>query len=132
MPDRLIRCGILESEAYLDLKDNADRVCFYVLLLRCDSLGNFPAGPRRLIEGWRHAGIDGREKVAQVLTALADVDLVRLYSVERKPYLHIPRFRQKVRWLGHVWPLSPWNTPQEHDRVAKRGCAQNVDDSPLQ
>lgn len=119
MPDRIIRAELLDSEAWLSLKDNADRVCWIAVFLTADVFGDLPAGPQRLMKLWRHAGIDTPEKVAHVKSNLADVDLIRTYSIAPKDYLHIPRYRQNRRYLGHVWPLSPWATIEEKQRFAK-------------
>jgi hypothetical protein len=40
MPDRVIRDELLESERWLGLKDNADRLAYVALLLRADTYGN--------------------------------------------------------------------------------------------
>jgi hypothetical protein len=38
---------------------------------------------------------------------LVDADLVLLYEVDRKTYLHIPRFRQRLRFHKGKYPLPP-------------------------
>lgn len=120
MPDRILRFGLFTSEGWLALKNNDDRVCWIVLFGNADVFGNQPAGPHRLIHYWRHAGIDTPEKAAKVLSELADVDLVRLYTDPKdgKRYIHIPKYRQRLRYVGHFNPLSEWNTPEEKQRVA--------------
>jgi hypothetical protein len=90
MPDRVLRAELLTSEAWLGLKNNDDRVCWIVLLLNADTLGNQPGGLNRLVHLWRHAGIDMPEKAAKVLVELVDVDLIRRYEDDGKPYLHVP------------------------------------------
>ena len=120
MPTRILRAELLDSEAWLSLKDNADRSAWISCFLSADTLGNMPAGPNRLIKLWRAYGIETEEKVAKVLRELADVDLVRLYQVDEKPYLHIPRFGQSRRFLGHLWPLPPWATDQEKQQFEKK------------
>jgi len=124
MPTRILRAELLDSEAWLSLKDNADRAAWISCFLSVDTLGNMPAGPHRLIKLWRAYGIETEEKVAKVLRELADADLVRLYEIgekpDQKPYLHIPRFGQSRRFLGHLWPLPPWATDQEKQQFAKK------------
>jgi hypothetical protein len=113
MPNRILRAELLESEPWLALKDNADRAAYIACLLTADTFGAMPAGPHRLVKLWRPYGIDTPEKASKVLSDLADVDLVRTYQADGKPYLHIPRFNQSCRFLGHLWPLSPWATNEE-------------------
>jgi hypothetical protein len=119
MPDRVIRAELLNSEAWLALKDNADRLAYLSCLLGADTLGNMPAGLHRCVHAWRPYGIDTPEKAAKTLSDLADVDLVRLYTADSKQYLHIPRFKQSRRFLGKLWPLSPWSTIEEKQEDAK-------------
>lgn len=125
MPDRIIRDELLESERWLSLKDNADRLAYLALLLRADNLGNYSAEPLRLVRLWRDFGIANTALVAKTLTELLDHDLVRLYDGPEKlstgeptKYLHIPRFRQRLRYLKNVFPLSPWTTDEEKQRIS--------------
>lgn len=120
MPNRVLRSELLESESWLSAKDNVDRLAWIACFLTVDALGNMPAGPQRLIRLWRPYGVDSPERVAKILRELSDVDLIRLYQAEDKPYLHIPRFRQNLRFLGHLWPLSPWTENEYKQRLAKK------------
>jgi len=119
MPDRIIRDELLESERWLTLKDNADRLAFFALLLRADSLGNFSGEPYRLMRLWRDFGINTRELVAKTLTELVDHDLVRIYDADSYPQLlHIPRFGQRnLRYIKRVYPLSPWTTNEQKQKL---------------
>src|SRR4030095_10766546 len=117
MPDRVIRDELLESKRWLSLKDNADRLAYIALLLKADSLGNFSAEPFRLLRLWRDFGINTEAQVAKCLSELADHALVRLYQVEARPYLHIPRFGQRIRYLYRVFPHSPWTTDEQKQRL---------------
>jgi hypothetical protein len=110
MPDRLLRDELLDSERWINLKDNADRVAYIALLLRCDVFGNYVASEVRLIRLWRDYGINNSQLVAKTLDELAEQDLVRLYAVDNSPYLHIPRFRQRLRYTAtRKFPPSPWD-----------------------
>lgn len=120
MPNRVLRAELLDSEAWLALKDNADRACWIACFLTVDTFGDMPAGPHRLVKLWRPYGIDTPEKAAKVFADLADVDLVRRYESDGKPYLHIPRFNQSPRFPGHLWPLSPWATDEQKQAFAKK------------
>lgn len=120
MPDRIIRDELLESERWLSLKDNADRLAFLALLLRADSLGNFTAERYRLLRLWRDFGIGTLALVNKTLTELVDHDLVRLYPADGREWLHIPRFGQRnTRYIKRVCPLSPWTTPEQKQRLAE-------------
>ena len=120
MPDRIIRDELLESERWLSLKDNADRLAYLSLSLRADSLGNYSAEPYRLMRLWRDFGINTQALVAKTLTELADHDLVRFYTAEDKPLIHIPRFGQRnTRYIKRVYPLSPWTTNEQKQQIAK-------------
>ena len=121
MPDRIIRDELLESEKWLSLKDNADRLAFIALLLKADSLGNFSAEPFRLMRLWRDFGINTISLVAKTLCELSDHDLVRPYQVSDKQLLHIPRFRQRLRYLSESrnFPISPWTTDEQKQILAK-------------
>lgn len=118
MPDRVIRDELLESERWLGLKDNADRLAYIALLLRADSLGNFNAEPFRLMRLWRDFGINTPALVAKTLAELSDHDLVRLYSSDTKPFLHVPRFNQRTRYIKRVFPPSPWTTIEQKQLIA--------------
>ena len=117
MPDRIVRDELLESEKWLSLKDNADRLAFIALLLKADSLGNFSAEPFRLMRLWRDFGINTVLLVAKTMSELADHDLVRPYQVGDKLLLHIPRFGQRLRHLTRVYPPSPWTTDEQKQLV---------------
>jgi hypothetical protein len=127
MPDRYLRAELLTSEAWLSVKDNADRCAWISLFLNADTFGNQPAGPHRLVHLWRIYGTDSTEKAAQCLSHLCDVDLCRVYEVDGKPYVHLPRFKQSRRYLGKLWPLSPWTTDEEKQRLAQKSQADHSD-----
>ncbi len=127
VPDRIIRDELLESDRWLDLARNTHRLAYVVLLLCCDALGNMEAGQARIARLFRTTcGGCTNGQAAEALTALADADLIRLYETDGKRYLHIPRFRQRLRYLRHVAPLSPWTTNEQ-----KQQLTQNSPDSHL-
>jgi len=115
----MIRDELLESERWLSLKDNADRLAYLALLLRADSLGNFSAEQFRLLRLWRDFGINTAQLVAKTLAELVDHDLIRLYKSGEKPLLHIPRYQQRLRHLKRVFPPSPWTTETEKQRLTE-------------
>ena len=63
---------------------------------------------------WRDYGINTLALVAKTLTELIDHDLIRLYPMEGKELIHIPRFLQRnTRYLKRIYPLSPWTTTEQ-------------------
>jgi hypothetical protein len=126
LPNRILRAELLDSEPWLALKDNADRCAWIACVLTVDNFGDMPAGPQRLVRLWRPYGIDTPEKAAKVFADLVDVDLVRSYECDGKPYLHIPRFQQHLRFIGHVWPISPWATNEEKQRLGEKSPANHI------
>jgi len=48
-----------------------------------------------------------RNQVGEILAALTDVDLIRLYIVDGKRYGHIPKFRQRLRYVNGKHPRPP-------------------------
>lgn len=100
MANRLIRDGILESEAVLSLPVEG-RWLFMTILLSADDLGLFEATSFRLA---RKADIR-RELADKLLQMIADSDLVRLYQHSGKTYGFIPRFRQRLQIKRSKHPL---------------------------
>ena len=102
MPNRLIRDGLMESEALLSMPVEA-RWLFIVILLSADDLGLFEAKEFKLS---RRADIN-RDLGGRLLQLLADADLVRLYEVDGERYGFIPKFRQRVQIRKAKFPLPP-------------------------
>lgn len=106
MPDRMIRDELLRSPRYRTLSSDTARLLFLHLLLHVDNLGNFEAHPIAIADVLRRP-IEP-ESVAKLLAEFADVDLIRLYADRSgKQYLHIPRFRQRMKYLGSKYPRPP-------------------------
>lgn len=101
MPCRLIREDLLDSERVLSLPIEA-RWLYVTILLSADDLGLFEATSFKLA---RRSDIR-REAGDQLLSMLADADLVRLYEVGGKRFGFIPRFRQRIqiKFLKHPVP----------------------------
>ncbi len=92
MPNRMIRDGLLESEAVLSLPVEA-RWLYVTILLSADDLGLFEATEFKLA---RKADVR-REHVGRLLTQLVDVDLIRLYEKDGRRYGFIPKFGQRLQ-----------------------------------
>lgn len=102
MPNRMIREGMLESEAILSVPVEA-RWLFVTIMLSADDVGLFEATEFKL---GRRAEVD-KGTVGQLLQALSDADLIRLYVVDGKRYGFIPRFNQRVQIKRTKWPMPP-------------------------
>lgn len=102
MPARMIRDGLLDSEAVLSLPVEG-RWLYVTLLLSGDDVGLFEATPFRLA---RIADVR-REHADRLLAMLMDADLVRLYEVAGKRYGFIPKFRQRLQIKRAKCPLPP-------------------------
>ena len=102
MPNRLIRDGILESEAVLSLPIEG-RWLYITILLSADDIGFFEATSFKLA---RKADIN-RDIGDRLLNMLADADLVRLYEHEGRRYGFIPRFRQRLQISRSRFPMPP-------------------------
>lgn len=108
MPDRVVRDDMLDSERYLGLSSDTARMLFVHFILVADDLGNSEASDlfirRRLLT---HATTNAA--ISTLLSELSDVDLVRVYEVDGKRYVHIPRFRQRLRYTKSAHPRPPEN-----------------------
>lgn len=102
MPNRLIREGLMESEAVLSVPVEA-RWLYVVILLSADDLGLFEATEFKLA---RRADVN-RDIAARLMQLLADTDLIRLYEVAGKRYGFIPKFRQRIQIKRSRYPAPP-------------------------
>ena len=102
MPNRLIRDGLLESEAVLSLTIEA-RWLYIAICLTADDMGLFEATEFRLA---RRADLK-KEHIGRLLSMLNDVDLIRLYSAGNKTFGIIPKFRQRLQIKRIKYPIPP-------------------------
>ena len=102
MPNRLIRDGLLESEAVLSLTIEA-RWLYIAICLTADDMGLFEATEFKLA---RRADLK-REHIERLLSMLNDVDLIRLYSDDKKNYGIIPKFKQRLQIKRIKYPIPP-------------------------
>lgn len=106
MPSRIIRESILDSERYLSTSE-AERLFFLHLCLLADDLGCVSLASAFL--GRRAFSERPSEtRLAKMIQALADVDLIRVYQHGGAKYAFIPRFRQRLQreTLKHPAPPS--------------------------
>lgn len=98
MPNRIIREGIITSEAVNSLSWEAET--FYRRLLSVvDDFGRFDARPSVLRSALYPLKLDSmrEDSVQRCLKSCEAARLVVLYSVEGKEYLEVTNFRQQVR-----------------------------------
>ncbi len=111
MPDRIIRDELLESERFLDPSlTNDDRMAWIAVALKADALGNLEGAPGALKRLWGRFDITA---IDQTIAKLIAVDLLRTYEADSKRYLHLPRYKQHLRYVSRICPLSPWTTDEE-------------------
>lgn len=126
MPNRVLRAGLFQSEAFLFIP-NECRICYIACLTVADDLGNFEAGFGDLFRLWRDLDVKTKEQVELVRQVLSTVDLIRWYENGGKQYGHIPRFRQRLRFYKRTNPRPP---PEIEDNEIKDIMAKQSDQSP--
>lgn len=108
MPNRIVRDELLQSDRWLDLPSPTERLAYMVLLLKADDFGLLEGGATRLFRQWRDAcNLRHVEDADKLLGSLHEQDLVRIYEVDGKRYLFIPRFRQFTRAKKSRCPAPP-------------------------
>lgn len=115
MPNRLVREGLIESEAVLSLPVDA-RWLYVVVILSADDLGLFEATEFKLA---RRADLN-KDLAGRLMQMLSDADLVRLYVVDAKRYGFIPKFRQRVQIKSARHPLPPFELYQDDSDALKK------------
>ena len=105
MPDRVIRDELLDSDRWLGLVHDTERLVFLGMLLKCDDFGNMEGGLGRLLRFLQSfTNVKSQENVAAILAHLVDVDLIRMYSVDNRELIHIPRLRPHRQYLVRRCP----------------------------
>ena len=105
MSTRLIRDGLLESEAVLSLPPEG-RWLYVSIMLSADDYGLFEATPFKLAK----RGDVKREHVPGLLDAMVDVDLVRIYRPDTRSMRSfglVTKFGQRFRSARSKCPLPP-------------------------
>jgi len=105
MPNRIVRDGMLESEAVLSLPPEG-RWLYVSILLSADDYGLFEATTFKLA---KRADLK-REHIPVLVQAMVDADLVRLYQPETdgaRTFGFVTRFAQRLRIRRAKYPLPP-------------------------
>ena len=105
MPNRIIRDGVLDSERYHNLPSDSARLLFMELLLLADDYGLVPLGHIFLIRKTTVMAGKTPEAMAQMLSSLADQDLLRPFESDGSRFGYIPRFRNYPRAAKPKWPI---------------------------
>lgn len=105
MPNRIIREGIITSEAVNSLNWEAE-IFYRRLLSVVDDFGRFDARPSVLRSALYPLKLDSmrEDSVQRCLKSCEAARLVVLYSVEGKEYLEVTNFRQQVRSKKSKYP----------------------------
>lgn len=131
MPNRIIREGITTSEPLATTSFQAECL-FYRLIVVADDFGAFDGRPVIVrakclplrdstiadVEGW--------------LRELAEHSLIVQYESEGKPYLAIPKFKQRTRAASSKYPLPlNWQTVGGHSTVNGQSSAHGDGDGDV-
>ncbi len=122
MPTRLLREGLLSSDAVNTLSTAAE-VLFVRLLLIADDFGRHDARPSILRAKLFPLKLDAVSD-ADITGWLAEcraVGLVRVYEVDGKPYLEVAKFNQRTRAKVSKCPPPPGVTTADARQVSG-GC----------
>lgn len=105
MPNRIIREGIITSEAVNSLSWEAE-IFYRRLLSVVDDFGRFDARPSVLRSALYPLKLDSmrEDSVQRCLKSCEAARLVVLYSVDGKEYLEVTNFRQQVRSKKSKYP----------------------------
>lgn len=130
MGERILRPGIRTSdrtEALIRSKDGGwmAQVFYDWLLTVVDDYGRYDARPKILRTEVFPLLLDvvRDSDVERCLAACATAGLIRLYSVDAKPYLELLDFRQRLRAKHSKWPNPPPSSNDGH-------CHDNVQTMP--
>ena len=93
MPNRILKESICTSEE-IDALTVDQEVFFYRLMVVCDDYGLMDARPAILKARCYPLKSIDIKRIQVMLDALNTVELIRLYQVEGKPYLHIAKWER--------------------------------------
>lgn len=113
MPNRIIRGDLLDSDRYNALTHDSERLLFMELLLLADDYGLVPVNFGFLRRRTTPCSAKSVEQVTQMVSALADADLIRCYQSDRGgQFAFIPRFDNRPQALKPKWPIPPAHVTQ--------------------
>ncbi len=121
MTDKVVRDELLRSHRFQRLSGDTPKLLFLVLLLSSDNLSNAEYNTTVISAAMGRPITE--EAAATLLMELSDRDLVRPYLFEGAQYVHIPRSRQRIRYLHgkHPRPPKKMEDKQISDLIIKVG-----------
>lgn len=120
MPNRIIREGLLDSEPLRAAGELAE-VLFTRLMLVADDFGRFDGRVTVICRRcWPNGGPDEVD-VLERLTKLIEHKLVIAYEVEGKPFIYIPKFKQRTRTAKSKFPEPPTGSQADDGQVPVNG-----------
>jgi hypothetical protein len=126
MPNRMLREGLLDSDAVGMVSPGAEML-FVRLMLLADDFGRYDG---RVSVICRRAFVNRRSvdehMTGEWLHELHDAGLVRLYDCEGKPYLEVLNFRQRTRAQSSKYP-SAEDARQSNQPLSTRFVGHTAD-----
>ena len=125
MPNRIIKESICTSDN-IDCLTAFEETCFYRLMVNCDDFGRFDARPKILSSRLFPLKNVTPDQMQDALNALVDADLVTVYEVDGKPYLHLNSWErhQQTRATKSKYPEPIESNFDESDNT----CNQLISD----
>ena len=127
MPSRIVRDGILESEAINSLNWEA-ALFFRRLMSIVDDFGRYNALPMLLRSRCYPLQFDrvSDETILEWMKDCSKAKLIRLYKVKNKPYLEVLNFNQRTRQACSKFPAPDGCNTDDRHVTAMRGGARSI------
>ena len=111
MPNRIIKESICTSDS-IDQLTPFEETVFVRLMVNCDDFGRFDARPKILSAKLFPLKDIGVDEMRNALSALVNADLVTVYEVDGKPYLHLNSWEkhQQTRATKSKYPAPDEST----------------------
>lgn len=111
MPNRIIKESICTSDS-IDQLTPFEETVFIRLMVNCDDFGRFDARPKILSAKLFPLKDIGVDEMRNALSALVNADLVTVYEVDGKPYLHLNSWEkhQQTRATKSKYPAPDEST----------------------
>jgi hypothetical protein len=124
MPNRIIKESICTSDE-IDQLSAFEETVFVRLLVNCDDFGRFDARPKIVSSRLFPLKTISPEEMTAALDALVDANLITIYEVYGKPYLHVNTWEehQQTRATKSKYPAPDDNCNQLKSDDSK--CPRN-------
>jgi len=127
MPNRVIRDSVLDSDRYVGLTHDSERLLFLELILMADDFGLVPMNFAFLRRRASPCAGKSERQVNEMVEQLVERDLVRLYrSDSDSMFGFIPRFGNAPRAKKPKWPLPPEQPAFNEINELARSCIANA------